>query len=642
MSSEKATKHYQVTSPTQIDPNKAKPQDSIETGEKDDDIPELILPPGSPSPTPSTIEMPLNGTVNESSSSNNNYPIHARNNSLETTLSQSMDLPSFILSLELQNQQQNHMVEHGVEKNADRGSHTPVSGSLSLAASQVDISLTNDTEAIQVDSIVDKTDDDSSNVKSSVIGYLNSCGNNNKIFDKHESNEGDNAEKPVLDESTDVLVVDQKPKNFSKTNCSNHDRYGMVHVGNQLVRESLQAGKEEVEKENLQTTALSSISVSSSSKGNKKNKIMVEGVNTIIAIIIGIVLVFNGNGNAGQNGFAKDTIMSYGYDLIGEKYLDHSHSYPWVQSAIDRFQNLCYEVIPTEENSSVGRNKHFSHHSSPFLKEERKNHIDNKHIQETISRVQNSNLKQITVETKNDNDQIDLRSFQSSICLNEKLINDDGTEYPHETTSCAHNLIYEKLSLKVNDASSIYFHQDTSDGNDEKSDSKSDGNWSLCAVLSLVLLFLVSRLISSSPSLLPEKEKFEAKMEDESKVKFPITPTTASLTRSKDSFLTPFMPSKIGSHEPTKWMSPVYGDGAVDVSVYKAMKVADLRELLRNRKCDNRGNKDQMIKMLIQSYQTELACLTVQQLRPKLRKRNLSQKGTKKDVIRRLVEAGPL
>jgi hypothetical protein len=71
------------------------------------------------------------------------------------------------------------------------------------------------------------------------------------------------------------------------------------------------------------------------------------------------------------------------------------------------------------------------------------------------------------------------------------------------------------------------------------------------------------------------------------------------------------------------------------------MKAIELREFLRERKCDTRGTKEKMIKMLIQSYQMELACLTVQQLRPKLRRRNLSQKGTKKDIVRRLVEAGP-
>ena len=89
-------------------------------------------------------------------------------------------------------------------------------------------------------------------------------------------------------------------------------------------------------------------------------------------------------------------------------------------------------------------------------------------------------------------------------------------------------------------------------------------------------------------------------------------------------------------------MSPCYGDDAIDISMYESMKHAEIRDLLRDRKCDTRGNKQQLIKVLVMSYQNELACLTVQQLRPKLRKRKLSQQGTKKEIVRRLVEAGPI
>lgn len=89
-------------------------------------------------------------------------------------------------------------------------------------------------------------------------------------------------------------------------------------------------------------------------------------------------------------------------------------------------------------------------------------------------------------------------------------------------------------------------------------------------------------------------------------------------------------------------MSPCYGDDGIDVSTYRAFSANELRLLLRERQCDSRGTKEQMIKMLIMSYQNELACLTVHQLRPKLRRLKLSQKGTKKEIVRRLVEAGPM
>jgi len=137
--------------------------------------------------------------------------------------------------------------------------------------------------------------------------------------------------------------------------------------------------------------------------------------------------------------------------------------------------------------------------------------------------------------------------------------------------------------------------------------------------------------LESSP-----KAKSKASME-------PTTPTGSSphRRRGEGSFLTP-PPCNDRSMEPTQWMSPCYGENAVDVSVYESMKVVELRKLLRSRNCNYQGTKQQMIKMLIHSYQSELICLSVQKIRPKLRKRRLSQKGTKADVIRRLVESGPI
>ena len=134
--------------------------------------------------------------------------------------------------------------------------------------------------------------------------------------------------------------------------------------------------------------------------------------------------------------------------------------------------------------------------------------------------------------------------------------------------------------------------------------------------------------------------KKEAKIGANMETMVPVTPTGKSLYRRRANFLTPPLQCKNRAQEPTQWMSPCYGEDAIDVSVYKAMKAVDLRELLRKHSLDNRGTKEKMIKLLVTMHQNELACLTVQQLCPKLRKRNLSQKGTKKDVIRRLVEAG--
>mmetsp|Transcript_7106 Transcript_7106/g.20630 ORF Transcript_7106/g.20630 Transcript_7106/m.20630 type:complete len:739 (+) Transcript_7106:345-2561(+) len=123
--------------------------------------------------------------------------------------------------------------------------------------------------------------------------------------------------------------------------------------------------------------------------------------------------------------------------------------------------------------------------------------------------------------------------------------------------------------------------------------------------------------------------------------KLSITPTKSSSSQRKGTFLTPPPSSNSRSVEPTEWMSPCYGENALDISVYESMTANELQKLLRSRRLNYQEKKEQMIKRLVHSYQSELACLTVRQLRPKLRKRKLSQKGSKKDIIRRLVEADP-
>ena len=70
------------------------------------------------------------------------------------------------------------------------------------------------------------------------------------------------------------------------------------------------------------------------------------------------------------------------------------------------------------------------------------------------------------------------------------------------------------------------------------------------------------------------------------------------------------------------------------------MKVVELRQLLRTRKCNTEGTKEVLIGRLVLVYQAELATLTVQQLRRKLRSKGCLQGGKKIELIGRLVEAG--
>eukprot|EP00536_Pseudo-nitzschia_multiseries_P008470 jgi/Psemu1/305733/fgenesh1_kg.215_\ len=158
---------------------------------------------------------------------------------------------------------------------------------------------------------------------------------------------------------------------------------------------------------------------------------------------------------------------------------------------------------------------------------------------------------------------------------------------------------------------------------------------------SVALIFVVSgfwiwlRAAWVPSSFVPKTKAIEIAKKE------PTTPVRSSSCQPKGVFLAPPPPCSTRSMEPMKWMSPCYGENALDISAYESMKANKLRELLRSRKCDYRGTKQQMIKRLVQSYQNELACLTVQQLRPKLRRRKLTLKGSKKDIVRRLVEAGP-
>ena len=630
-----------VVPPKQIGPDRAKERDDLNIGDADDDIPKLILPPGPPS----TSGVPSNGTEDEGPSSCTKHPIHVRDNSLETTSSQSMDLSSFIKSLELQEGQSNPQPGMDDQKNADVGSDTPVSGSLSLAASQVDLSFADETEGIRVDGVTDEIDDNdpsySFHASNGVNNNADSCSNSNEVIsDKFKSNENADSNTSA---SKDASMVVHLPKHASYRADSNHDPSAMTHVGEQLFRESLEAGKKEVEKEESQITTASDSSDTTPPKRKSNASTMTKVVILTVFVIIGATLVVCRIGKTRQNDVAKDAVVLDVNDLINEKYQGSSEINPWMQNTTDRFQNPKQEQ--KEETNSDGANKTvLQYYSSPRVSEGRKNHGNNDQSQEAINRIQFSDGEQLSVKKEKNYDPNDVILYQSSACINEERTKNDNCENPQETTSRVQNLMHEKIDVEEENASSHSLHKDTR----HKLNSKSDDDWSFSCIWLVILLLVVSRLISSllpashPISLLKEEAKMESRVSVKSEATPPFTPTRASRSRSQDGFLTPPLSHKNGSHEPTKWMSPVYGEGALDVSVYKAMKAVELRELLRDRKCDTRGSKEQMIKMLVQSYQNELACLTVQQLRPKLRKRNLSQKGTKKDVIRRLVEAGPI
>mmetsp|Transcript_17707 Transcript_17707/g.40850 ORF Transcript_17707/g.40850 Transcript_17707/m.40850 type:complete len:689 (+) Transcript_17707:490-2556(+) len=632
-------------------------QDHLETGDADDDVPELILPPGPPS----TIEVPMKGRKDESFPSGANHPVHVRENSLETTSSQSMDLSSFFKTLNSQ-EDRRQKPRSGTDlqkKNADDRSDTPISASLSLAASQVDLSLAEEDaeEIIQIEGRIDHNVDDI--LRNSLIDRRNannnadSCGNGEKVIsDKSKSDEETAAETSPLKVGTDASVVGRLPKNSSShTKTISHDPSTMADVGKKLFRESLAAEKKVVESENEKpqiTAACDSSDVPSKENRTPSTMMKVATAFVLLIVFLCVALAIRGNGPERENDVPKGTIMPNGYGIIDEKdqgYLESNHQ---VQETTNRFNLPEQEQIISEEKNSVDPNKTRSEYSSSSrVNEGRKISGKKEQSQETISRVRVSDHKQkIPVEVKNISDPNYLLLHQSSTCHVEECTNNDDRDHPQETTSHVHLLMNEKSSMTETHISSKHPYKATSYDNDDKDSSKSDNSWLFGCFWSVILLLLVSHLISyllpvsRPPSLSKEKPQMKSRVATKLEGVTPVTPTSASLSTNRSGFLTPPVSYKEGSHEPTKWMSPVYGEGAVDVSVYKAMKAIDLRQLLRERKCDTRGNKEQMIKMLVQSYQNELACMTVQQLRPKLRKRNLSQKGTKKDAIRRLVEAG--
>jgi hypothetical protein len=78
-----------------------------------------------------------------------------------------------------------------------------------------------------------------------------------------------------------------------------------------------------------------------------------------------------------------------------------------------------------------------------------------------------------------------------------------------------------------------------------------------------------------------------------------------------------------------------------NLSNYDAMKVSELRDLLRAKKCNYTGKKAKLIHRLATVYRSELQSLTVVQLRRKTKAKGIMQqqgRGLKKELVQQLVE----
>ena len=227
MSPKKNLEDSQVSSPEQIYLTNQQNYVNVKSNEEDGDIPDLILPPCPPS----EIVMHSNEMKGEISSPGVIHRRHTRDDSLETTISQSMDLSSFIKSLELQ-QEEKQMQQLGDDANKKASEQPPsgsASGSLSLAASQVDISLANDTEDIQLERDRNKSE--------RIIASTASDNTNKSTAKKPKSS--DDSEPVVSEELTEKLMVNHLspwPSSHSRSEkCSSDSPHTMVRLGDQLV-----------------------------------------------------------------------------------------------------------------------------------------------------------------------------------------------------------------------------------------------------------------------------------------------------------------------------------------------------------------------------------------------------------------------
>lgn len=574
-SSMKALDDNQVSSPSQGLLTKrgeyANVNENKNENEKDDAIPDLILPSSSPSEQVTTIST---GRKDRSPSLAPETRADTMDDSIETILSQSMDLASFIKSLELQQEEkEKQQLGHNQAKNHSGFSfedcHKSFDGSLSLAASQVDISLANEAENIQIGS-------DGSEGKSKATSDSKKSSNNsiteNQVETKSDS-------KIVgLKTSNNSLLDNQvgSPQLSHSASAKNRNCNveTMAHLGERLFRESLKVDEVKTNQQQLPTSTASDTPEPIKSKGQKTARLGSKTMKGIVFAILIIALVFGrGKENAHLNDFPETTAPLTECDLTKQEHPVDVMDEQGFPNTLNHRSTVAKKSKDDELSSSTER------HDS-MLDDPTQQHVSNQVFEEQrmdkYSKIRNT--------TKS----MDIGS-------------DDGRRF----------IILDIIMIVV------FFG------------------------LPIALFLLTFRLFTSMFSSSSSSSK-HLKTESTKQNKTPSTPTGTLLRQKRDGFLTPPLSCKNRAQEPSEWMSPCYGDDAIDVSVYESMKHAEIRDMLRDRKCDTRGNKQQLIKVLVMSYQNELACLTVQQLRPKLRKRKLSQQGTKKEIVRRLVEAGPI
>lgn len=628
--------NQQVSSWTEIHPSKQEVKENDITEDGKDDVPELITPPCPPS----IIEVRSSGTNDETSFLTKHCSGHIRDNSLETTVSQSMDLSSFIKSLELQQKEEPKQQQIGPDdeetpERSFRVGDSPHSGSLSLAASQVDISFASDTDDIQADSDTYETDNEicpnnSSDKTENIQIASNSNMKGNDVSSTSTSTkttsgkpEIDNNTKPLfLKESNEVSMVDRSssssPSHSPSTKNNSYDLYTMANVGEHLFRESLVVGNGEKDKKEEQTDDATNNSDETLLKGNSSNKVVTKMAKVLV--IVAIVFTFSGYGNTRPNDVTKTTALLTRYKLTGEEWQPSSKSNPQVLDTTSRSKLLDREQFPIENennNDKIDKIELIPSNSSNYIHEECEDLDDNE--LPNSSKIVGYESDDWMGSQKIDHEQVPIEKTNYDAEI--KPILDDSSNYAREE----HKGHDDNELLNASEIGGV----------SNRSISLDSLTWPM--VLLLITSCLCLSLQSASVSLFSSfKKKFKvgAKIEPVT----PVTPSTKTSRNRKEHFLTP-PPCKNRADGPVEFMSPIY---SLDVSAYKAMKAVELRELLRYHKCDTRGTKEQMIKVLVQFYQNYYSNLTVKQLRPKLKNRGLSREGTKKDMVRRLTEAGPI
>ena len=537
---------------------------------------------------------------------------HKQNDSIETTASQSIDLSSLLFNhcnvrqshqkLEQQNQQQTNKSQDPQQEVALRGrnnisSSSLDSGSLSFAVSQVEFSSSDDAAA---------ADDNATGEFQGVTGE----GDDDDISSKHKKDDRISIKSSNSNsEITNSNDIYQDSVKFVMT--SSHDPSTITNVGKHLFQESLfrdgggggGGGDEEDEEENAENESNSIIDNNSSSPSNSlihgsssKGDINYESASNQHVVPNGQIMMM--------------TMMKFSVCFV-------------LLGLLTKYNNLG-KIVENSVITSSGDNGY---------------DIFGDDIVEVDTYIEH--VADVKV--------------------------DDTDRAPEAITPLDFDTENESLDSRYGESISIYHYQEPTkhisgiDGDRCKDEDEDDGfitgdkmkplaltGSSTFVVTSNYLFFIIciygllrglqsvlsslSRWYSSSSA-----ERHKNRNHNNKKIE-PKTPSIS--TREGRLFLTPLSTLENCMVEPMQYMSPCYGNNALDISHYDAMKSIELRKLLRERKADTQGCKQKLIRKLVTLQQAEFACLTVNQLRPKLRKRNLSQTGNKDEIIRRLVESG--